>query len=88
MKEVQDRLVQALQQWRLQTKDPLLEPSNMDRLLQEAMLAMDTNTIFGELRRKQEAAKRAGRRIPNTVTPEEIEKLRALQSLTGHEYAR
>ena len=88
MKEVQDRLVQALQQWRLQTKDPLLEPSNMDRLLQEAMLAMDTNTIFGELRRKQEAAKRAGRRIPNTVTPEEIEKLRASQSLTGHEFAR
>jgi N-sulfoglucosamine sulfohydrolase len=77
LKEVEARLLRALAEWRRETRDPLLDPAELQAQIREGARALETGVILQELRRKQDEARKAGRPIPNTVTPEEMEKLRA-----------
>jgi hypothetical protein len=70
-------LLRALAEWRRETRDPLLDPAELQAQIREGARALETGVILQELRRKQDEARKAGRPIPNTVTPEEMEKLRA-----------
>jgi len=83
MKEVQDRLVQTLQEWRRETGDPMTDPVELHRFLEEGMRALDTQRIISFLLDKQRRAI-AGEDVgnPNAVTPEEMEKLRASQRVS------
>lgn len=77
LKEVEARLRRALEDWRRKTKDPLLDSAKLRELIREGTRALETGTVLKELHRKQEEARKAGQPIPNTVTPEEMEKLRS-----------
>lgn len=82
VKEVQDRLVRALQEWRRKTGDPMADPSELLRFLEEGMRALDTEVIVTFLRDKNRRAM-AGEDVghPHAVTPEEMDQLRASQKL-------
>jgi N-sulfoglucosamine sulfohydrolase len=77
LKEVEARLLRALAEWRRETRDPLLDPAELQAQIREGARALETGVILQELRRKQDEARKAGQPIPNTVTPEEMEKLRS-----------
>ncbi len=79
----QERLSGALADWRGATRDPLLDGAKMRGLIAEGMRALETGVVLGELHRKQSVARKAGRELPNTVTPEEMESLRARLESTG-----
>lgn len=82
VKEVQDRLVRALQEWRRKTGDPMADPSELLRFLEEGMRALDTEVIVTFLRDKNRRAM-AGEDVghPHAVSPEERDQLRASQKL-------
>jgi len=80
LKEVEARLRRELEEWRRETKDPLLDPGNLRAFIREGGQALETQVILKELHRKQEEARKAGQPIPNTVTPAEMEKLRSFSS--------
>lgn len=83
MKEVQDRLVQTLHGWRRETGDPMLDPAELHRFLEEGMRALDTEVIVSFLLDKQRRAI-AGEDVgnANAVTPEEMEQLRASNKIS------
>lgn len=76
----QERLIGALADWRRGTKDPLLDAEKLRHLVTESMRALETGVVLGELHRKQAAAREAGLELPNTVTPAEMDLLRAKQN--------
>jgi len=79
-KDVQGRLLEALQQWRRETGDPMLDSAMLHSFLEEGMRAIDTEVIVAFLLEKQRKAI-AGEDVPNpnTVSPGEIEELRTRQ---------
>lgn len=74
---VLDRLTAALQEWREVTGDPFLDPARLRAFVLAGKDALPTNVILPELIKKQNAAKKAGLEVPNTLTPAELDQLRA-----------
>ncbi|MFZ4779033.1 MAG: sulfatase [Terrimicrobiaceae bacterium] len=74
-KATQERLAKALEEWRQETKDPLLDPAGLRAFVLSGKDALPTDVILEELMKKQEEARKAGREVPNTVTPEELDNL-------------
>lgn len=73
---VLDHLTAALGEWGKATGDPLLDPAGLRAFVLSWKDALPTEVILEALIKKQNAAKKAGLEMPNTLTPAELDELR------------
>lgn len=78
LKAVQERLLGELKKWREETRDPLLDPAALRKLMLSEKDAPPTRAIIEKLVAEQKQAIKAGHPNPSTISPEALRELRAM----------